>query len=86
MRLVECSVTKDATDPEAISYYGPYVPEFNQTWLRFVDVRPSGDRDNHPVSLLVLGEALREEREGVVVDLLGQRYLARKKEVRSWIE
>jgi hypothetical protein len=42
LRLVQQSVPKD--DPseatKAISCYGLYVPEFDQTWLRFVDGRP----------------------------------------------
>jgi hypothetical protein len=39
-RLVQQSVAKDDPDPKAISCYGLYVPEFDQTWLRFVDGRP----------------------------------------------
>jgi hypothetical protein len=39
-RLVQQSVTKDDPDPKAISCYGLFVPEFEQTWLRFVDGRP----------------------------------------------
>jgi hypothetical protein len=42
LRLVQQSVAKD--DPseatKAISCYGLYVTEFDQTWLRFVDGRP----------------------------------------------
>jgi len=40
MRLVQQSVAKDDPDPKAISCYGLYLPEFDQTWLRFVDGRP----------------------------------------------
>jgi len=40
MRLVQQSVAKDDPEPKAISCYGLYVPEFDQTWLRFVDGRP----------------------------------------------
>jgi transposase len=40
LRLVEQSVAKDDPDPKAISCYGLYVPEFEKTWLRFVDGRP----------------------------------------------
>lgn len=39
-RLVQQSFTKDDPDPKAISCYGLYLPEFEQTWLRFVDGRP----------------------------------------------
>lgn len=40
LRLVEQSVAKDDPDPKAISCYGLYLPELEQTWLRFVDGRP----------------------------------------------
>jgi hypothetical protein len=40
MRLVQQSVTKDDSEPKAISCYGLYVPKFDQTWVRFVDGRP----------------------------------------------
>ena len=40
MRLVQRSVAKDDPDPKAVSCYGLYLPEFDQTWLRFVDGRP----------------------------------------------
>ena len=40
MRLVRQSVADDDPDPKAISCYGLYLPELEQTWLRFVDGRP----------------------------------------------
>jgi hypothetical protein len=40
LRLIRQSVSKDDPDPKAISCYGLYVPELQQTWLRFVDGRP----------------------------------------------
>jgi DDE superfamily endonuclease len=40
LRLVQRSVAKDDPDPKAISCYGLYVPELEQTWVRFVDGRP----------------------------------------------
>ena len=39
-RLVQKSVAKDDPEPKAISCYGLFVPEFKETWLRFVDGRP----------------------------------------------
>ena len=39
-RLVQRSVAKDDPDPKAISCYGLFVPEFGETWVRFVDGRP----------------------------------------------
>ena len=41
MRLVQRSVAKDDPEPKAVScYYGLYLPERDETWLRFVDGRP----------------------------------------------
>jgi len=40
LRLEQHSVAKDDPDPKAISCYGLYLPEFKETWLRFVDGRP----------------------------------------------
>jgi len=40
LRLVQKSVAKADPDPKAISCYGLYLPELEQTWLRFVDGRP----------------------------------------------
>ena len=41
LRLEQRSVAKDDPDPKAVSCYGLYLPEFEETWwLRFVDGRP----------------------------------------------
>jgi hypothetical protein len=40
LRLIQQSVARDDPEPKAISCYGLYLPEFDQTWLRFVDGRP----------------------------------------------
>ena len=40
MRLIQQSVAKDDPDPKAISCYGLYLPQLDQTWLRFVDGLP----------------------------------------------
>jgi hypothetical protein len=40
LRLVQQSVAKDDPEPKAISCYGLYLPELDETWLRFVDGRP----------------------------------------------
>ncbi len=37
--LMRRSIAKEDPDPEAISRYGLFLPEFEQTWLRFVEVR-----------------------------------------------
>ena len=40
LRLVQQSVAKDDPESKAISCYGLYLPELDETWLRFVDGRP----------------------------------------------
>ncbi len=40
VRLLEKDAKKDDPDPKALSCYGLYLPELEQTWLRFVDGRP----------------------------------------------
>ena len=40
LRLVHRSVAEDDPGPKAISCYGPFLPETDETWLRFVDGRP----------------------------------------------
>jgi hypothetical protein len=40
LRLIQKSVAKDDPEPKAISCYGLYMPQLDQTWLRFVDGRP----------------------------------------------
>ena len=39
LRLIQQSVAKDDPEPKAISCYGLYLPELDDTWLRFVDGR-----------------------------------------------
>ena len=40
MRLLQKEGSKDDPEPKALSCYGLYLPELEQTWLRFVDGRP----------------------------------------------
>jgi DDE superfamily endonuclease len=40
LRLLQRSVAKDNPEPKAISCYGLYVPELDDTWIRFVEGRP----------------------------------------------
>jgi hypothetical protein len=40
LRLLQRSVPKDDPEPKAVSCYGLYLPELDDTWLRFVDGRP----------------------------------------------
>ena len=52
MRLIQQSVAKADPDPKAISCYGLYLPELEQTWLRFVD-GSAREWNNDPVSRMV---------------------------------
>ena len=65
LRLVQQSVAKDDPDPKAISCYGLYLPEFDQTWLRFVDGRPVSGITTQFLSWCV--ERLEEIGKNVVV-------------------
>jgi hypothetical protein len=40
LRLLQRSVPKDDPGPKAVSCNGLYLPELDETWLRFVDGRP----------------------------------------------
>ena len=40
MRFLQKEERKDDPDPKALSCYGLYLPELEETWLRFVDGRP----------------------------------------------
>jgi transposase len=40
MRLLQKEAKRDDPEPKALSCYGLYLPELEQTWLRFVDGRP----------------------------------------------
>ena len=39
-RLMEKGAKKDAPEPKALACYGMYMPELEETWIRFVDGRP----------------------------------------------
>jgi hypothetical protein len=40
LRPVQESVAKDDLEPKSLSCYELYLPEIDQTWLRFVEGRP----------------------------------------------
>ena len=37
VRLLEKEARKDDPEPKALACYGMYLPEFEETWIRFVD-------------------------------------------------
>jgi hypothetical protein len=40
VRLLQKEPSKDDPEPKALSCYGLYLPEMEESWLRFVDGRP----------------------------------------------
>ncbi len=83
-RLVRRSVAKDDPDPKAISCYGLYLPEFEETWLRFVDGRPvSGITTRF---LEWCSRKLAEVGKKVLVLVWDNASWHKSKEVRYWIK
>ena len=83
MRLVQQSLVKDDPEPKAISCYGLYLPEFDETWLRFVDGRPVS-----PITKQFLGwctEKLKALGKKVLVLIWDNASWHISKEVRRWL-
>jgi hypothetical protein len=75
-RLVQRSVPKDDPEPKAVSCYGLYLPEFDETWLRFVDGRPVSSITTRFLEWSL--EKLQAAGKKVLLLIhLGQRELAR---------
>lgn len=84
LRLVEQSVAKDDPEPKAISCYGLFLPEFEETWLRFVDARPiSGITTQF---LLWCCERLEaSDNKKVLLLIWDNASWHKSKEVRRWL-
>jgi transposase len=82
-RLVQHSVAKDDPDPKAVSCYGLYVPEFKQTWLRFVEGRPVSGITTRFISWC--SEGLASVGKKVLVLVWDNASWHVSKEVRRWI-
>ncbi len=82
-RLVQQSVAKDDLDPKAISCYGLLVPEFEETWLRFVDGRPVSAITSRFLSWC--SEELAAVGKKVLVLVWDNASWHVSKEVRRWI-
>ena len=83
MRLVQRSLAKDDTELKAISCYGLYLPEFDETWLRFVDGRPVSS-----ITTQFLGwctEKLEALGKKVLVLIWDNASWHISKEVRRWL-
>jgi len=74
MRLLQQSVAKDDPEPKAISCYGLYLPELDQTWFALCGWE-AREFYNDSVPLLELREARSGRQEDLASDL-GQRKLA----------
>ena len=83
LRLVQRSATKDDPDPKAISCYGLFLPEFGETWLRFVDGRPVGAITTR--FLRWCSEELVAAGKRVLVLVWDNASWHVSKEVRRWI-
>ena len=82
-RLIQQSVAKDDPDPKAISCYGLYLPELDETWLRFVDGRPVSDITKRFLSWC--SEGLEAAGKKVLVLVWDNASWHASKEVRRWI-
>ena len=83
LRLVQHSVAKDDPDPKAISCYGLYVPEFSDTWLRFVDGRPVSSITTQ--FLRWCAQKLEEVGKKVLLLIWDNASWHISKEVRRWL-
>ncbi len=84
LRLVEQSVAKDDPDPKAISCcYGLYLPELEQTWLRFVDGRPVSGITTRFLEWCL--KKLEEAGKQVLVLIWDNASWHISREVRRWI-
>lgn len=83
-RLVQRSTTKDDPDPKAISCYGLYLPEIEETtWLRFVDGRPVSGITTQFLSWC--SEKLLAAGKRVVVLVWDNASWHKSREVRRWL-
>lgn len=84
MRLVQQSLAKDDPEPKAISScYGLYLPEFDETWLRFVDGRPVSSITTQFLSWCT--EKLEALGKKVLVLVWDNASWHVSKEVRHWL-
>jgi hypothetical protein len=83
LRLIQRSVAKDDPEPKAISCYALYVPELDDTWLRFVDGRPVSS-----ITIQFLGwcaEKLEAAGKEVVALIWDNASWHVSKELRRWL-
>src|SRR5829696_8443424 len=82
-RLIQRSVAKDDPEPKAISCYGLYLPEIDETWIRFVDGRPVSSITTRFLSWSL--EKLEEIGKKFLVLIWDNASWHVSKEVRRWL-
>ena len=83
LRLLQKSVAKDDPEPKAISCYGLYVPQLDQTWIRFVDGRPISSITTQFLSWSL--QKLQAAGKKVMVLIWDNASWHISKEVRRWL-
>jgi hypothetical protein len=82
-RLIQRSVARDDPEPKAISCYGLYLPEIDETWIRFVDGRPVSSITTRFLSWSL--EKLEEIGKKFLVLIWDNASWHVSKEVRRWL-
>jgi hypothetical protein len=82
-RLIQRTVAKDDPEPKAISCYGLYLPEFGETWLRFVDGRPISSITTQFLEWSL--EKLQAAGKKVLLLIWDNASWHASKEVRRWL-
>jgi len=83
LRLIQRSVARDDPEPKALSCYGLYLPQIDQTWLRFVDGRPVSS-----ITARFLGwcsQKLEAQAKKVLVLIWDNASWHISKELRRWL-
>jgi transposase len=83
VRLLEKGARKDDPEPKALSCYGLYLPELEETWLRFVDGRPVS-----AITTRFLGwccHGLQRRGKEVLLLIWDNASWHKSREVRGWI-
>jgi hypothetical protein len=83
LRLIQKSVAKDDPEPKAISCYGLYLPELDDTRLRFVDGRPVSSITTQFLEWSL--ERLEEAGKKVLVLIWDNASWHISREVRRWL-
>ena len=84
VRLLEKGARKDDPEPKALSCYGLYLPELEETWLRFVDGRPVSAITTRFLGWCCHG-LQRRGKEVVLLLIWDNASWHKSREVRGWI-